>query len=262
MNRPPRKKKIRKSDLSRDPRFDQRDIEKAPDLARQDDRNLVDVDDAFKDADVEDKVWLFWQRNGKSILAGGVIALAVVLGIQSYELYQKGQSEQLQKDYQALGSDVAALTAFGEAHPDHRLGAFALLQAADEKYQASDYAAAQSLYEKAMAGLLNTPFGARAELGAAMSNIKAGNTEAGGNALQRIADDATVLGAIRGEAAFNAALLDIEQKNFAAADQQLKAIANIPQADIWAQRAEILRESVPELSTEAKAGASPTEAES
>jgi len=248
MNRPPKKKKIHQDDLSRDPRFNPDDLKNAPDLAQQDDRNLVGVDDAFRDADVEDKVWLFWQKHGKAIIFGGGLALVFVLGFQGYQLYQENQISQMQADYLAVAMGAPeVLQSFGLSHSGQPLGAFALLRAADDRYIAGDYTEAATLYEEAIPGLTGTAFGGRAELGAAMSLIKGGQSEAGQAALERISADGSLLGAIRGEATFNLALLMLAAKDYEAANRYLNVLSTISQAEIWAQRGSLLREGVPEL---------------
>ncbi|WOO41688.1 tetratricopeptide repeat protein [Rubellicoccus peritrichatus] len=247
MNRPPKKKKQHEGDLSRDPRFDQKDLEEAPDLAKQDDRNLVGVDEAFKDADVEDKVWLFWQKNGKSMIAGGVVALIAVLAVQGYRVYENKALEAMKAEYQAAEGEEATLLSFGEANASATLGAFALLESADAKYVEENYAEAGKLYAQASTGLSGTAFGARAELGQAMASIKSGDTAAGSSELTRIAGDATLIGSIRGEAAFNLVLLALQNNDFEVAKQRLVELESIEDAPIWAQQAKMMRENVPEL---------------
>lgn len=253
MNRPPKKKKHHKDDLSRDPRFDQKDLEEAPDLAHQDDRNLVDVNDAFKDADVEDKVWLFWQKNGKALVAGGVVALIAVIAVQLYELYEEKALADMQISYQAAEADEASLLTFGEANASASLGAFALLEVADAKYAERDFAEAGKLYAQAATGLAGTPFGARAELGQAMTAIKAGDTATGTAELTRIGADASLIGTIRGEAIFNLALIALQDSDYTTAKQRLTELESLEGAPIWNQQAKMLRDNVPELAPEEEA---------
>lgn len=246
MNRPPRKKTLHKDDLSRDPRFDPKDLEQAKDLS-QDDRNIVGVDDAFKEADVEDKVWLFWERNKNTLIFAAVAAMVAAVAVQVWRIYQERAFVSMQQQYQVAVQDPAELLAFGNSQAARPLGAFALLQTADARYRDGEYAQAAELYAKAVPGLGGLPFADRAQLGRGMSLIKADDRAAGSAILNELAHRTTVLDAVRAEAAFDLALLAMADKQYDEAKRWLAQIDALADAPGWAQQANMLRENSPEL---------------
>ena len=45
-----------------------------------DDRNLVVVDEDFANADAEDRLWLFWERNKNLIVRGTTAVVLAIIG--------------------------------------------------------------------------------------------------------------------------------------------------------------------------------------
>lgn len=241
MYRPPKKKKGHPGTPGNP--ADQRKI---PANAQGDDRNLVSIDEAFKEAEFEDKVWLFWARNKAAIIAGAVAALLAVVAVQGYRIYQEKKLAQLQDSY-IQASQSGALESFGQQHADTTLGGLALLESADKQYAEENYTAAAKLYQEAILPLNNTPFAQRARLGLGMSQLKAGQKNEAINTLKALADDSQAIGALRGEAAYNIAIFSVSEKDFATAQTWIDRISKIPNASFWGERARLLVEAVPEL---------------
>lgn len=245
MNRPPKKKKQRKDGLAEDPRFSQEELEhaEAPKAAPQsqgDDRNLVEIDDAFAEADFEDRMWLFWQNNKVGIVAAIVIAILGVVGINTWQMMQKSQLASMQQQYAASVGDPGKLESFGAANSDKILGGLALLEAADDKYAAGDFAAAAGLYRQSLEPLQESVVVYRARLGLAVSQVKAGQTDQGKTTLRELFNSQTALASVRGEAGVELAQLELAEGNRDAAAQILNRVESLSNAEYWKSRAKNL----------------------
>lgn len=245
MNRPPKKKKQRKDSLVEDPRFDREELEHAGSVKHApkpsgDDRNLVDIDEAFAEADFEDRMWLFWNKNKTGIIAGVVILILGVIGINTYRLLEAKQHAAMQEEYSAAIGDTEKLKAFGASNADAPLGGLALLEAADAQYAAGDFAAAISLYQQSLVPLQNSVVVGRARLGVAMAQIKAGQADAGKNTLREILATEALLAAVRAEAAVRLAQLELADGNRDAAKQLLDRVAKMSNVEYWQNNAKAL----------------------
>lgn len=223
-----------------------------------DERNLVEVDDALAEASFDDRLWLWWQRNGTAVIAGAAAALIVTGIIQAAQLMQQQQLKGMQNDYIEAVGDMDALLAFGQKHSDKPLGAVALLKVADDAFENEDFAAAAEHYRKVADTASELPIGARARLGQAMALISQGGTggEAGFALLASIAQSETVLPSLRGEAAFRRTILAIEAEDFETAQQFMKTVNEIDDDSIWAVQLKQIADNVPELAKAAEAEAS------
>lgn len=245
MNRPPKKKKQRKDGLVEDPRFSREELEQAdaPKSAPQtkgDDRNLVEIDDAFAEADFEDRMWLYWHKNKVSIIAAIVIAILGVVGVNTWQMMQQSQRAALQEEYGAAVGDPAQLQSFGAANSKTLLGGLALLQAADAKYEAGEYPAAVDLYRQSLEPLQKSVVVFRARLGMGVSQIKAGQTDQGKQSLRSLLDASSAISSIRAEAAVELAQIELAEGNRDAAADLLKRVDSLPNADYWKSRAKTL----------------------
>jgi hypothetical protein len=58
-----------------------------------DDRNLVVVDDDFVNADAEDRLWLFWERN-KTIIVRSITSIVVgVIAFLAFYFWKESQKQ-------------------------------------------------------------------------------------------------------------------------------------------------------------------------
>jgi len=207
-----------------------------------DDRNLVVVDEDFSEAEFEDRMWLYWQRN-KAFIVGTVVAcFAVVIGVQGFRHFQSEGRKAMQDSYLAADS-TEAKAAFGQENAGNPLGGLALLQAADAIYAEEDYAAAAEQYLAAAKAFEEPIFKYRAQLGAAMATLKAGDQEAGASQLAALSGETSAPEAVRAEAAYHLAALDIASGSFETAYETLSSI----ETRGWQQMAEQLIAEVPEL---------------
>jgi predicted negative regulator of RcsB-dependent stress response len=219
--------------------------------AAGDDRNLVSVDENYLAPTFEDRLRLFWAKNSRSVLVACALVLAVILGKGAYEFISAQREKGISADYAAATTDDQ-LKAFVASHAKHTLGGLAQLRLADQAYAASNYAEARSAYDKAAAILKNNTFGQRARLGAAISAVQAGSASEGDAALKQLSADLTVDKLIRSEAAYNAAALAAQAGNTAEAIRLIEQSTVIDPDGHWADRASMLRSTLPAATTEAK----------
>lgn len=253
MNRPPKKKNQKKNDLLKDPRFDMEELEEAGDARTPqdgDDRNVVEVGDAFKEAEFEDKVWLIWERNKSAIVAGVVAAFIAVLVVQGFKWTKQIRTTSMQDAFSAVSTDEERLQ-FAEDYAGKGLAGFALLQVADAKYKEEAFSEAAVLYTQAAESLgEDSTLSGRTQLGTAMSTLLSGEEEAGKSQLSSIANSDTALESTRSQALFHLAILAIRDKNFEEAKSLISRIENLTETTVWGQQAAGLRFRYPELAKE------------
>ncbi|MFM7743217.1 MAG: hypothetical protein ACKO8X_06960, partial [Verrucomicrobiota bacterium] len=96
-----------------------------------DDRNLVVVDEDFANADAEDRLWLFWERNKALIVQGTTAVVIGILGFLAYFFWNESRRLELGVEFTAC-QDEAARRAFADRHPGEALAAVALTDVADD----------------------------------------------------------------------------------------------------------------------------------
>lgn len=208
-----------------------------------DDRNLVPVD-ATTAVTFEDKAQLFWKRNRSLVLGVCVVVLLLILGKGGWDYLARQKELDVEKAY-AAATTPEQLKAFGAAHADHSLGGIAQLRIADEAYEAGKSADAVAAYDKAIAALKTGPLAARAKLGRALAKASAGKAAEATTELKQIADDASQFKALRAEAAYHLTSLAVEAGNATEAQKLVDQLNQIEPMGTWAQRAIMLRSTLP-----------------
>ncbi len=222
-----------------------------------DERNLVDVDDAFKEADIDDKMWLWWQKNRNFLIMLTVGTLLVVAGIESYKLFKRQSLEKMQSRYNnaAAEESSALLMEFSEAYSGKPLGGAALLQVADEKFSEEGYSAAAMQYADAAESLKGTHLYGRAKLGQAVSLHLSGESDRAKPMLEELTNDAGVLLGLRSQAAYYLTLIAMQNDDLETAREWLNRIEQMADADadglgrdsVWFNLAQQLKERKPKL---------------
>lgn len=184
-----------------------------------DDRNLVIVDEDFAQADSEDRLWLFWERNRDRIIGG---TTAVVVGLIAWFAVQswlESRAESLRSAYADVRDD-AGRAAFAAEHPGEVLSAVALLEVADNlksagKPAVAAYDAAAAAAEAAPATPAVRAIGWRARLYAGLLAQDAGAPDAVGRLSQVASGDGP--DAIRGQAMLALARASLAKSDVAGA---------------------------------------------
>jgi hypothetical protein len=112
---------------------------------------------------------------------------------------------------------------------------------ADDAYAKNDFKSAAANYTKASDALENGALKSRAKLGAAMSQLAAGDKAAGEAALKAMSADTKAVPAIRAEATYHLAVLAKDAGRVDDAKKLIEEIGKIEAAGLWAQRAAALR---------------------
>lgn len=185
-----------------------------------DDRNIVPADAASTGESFE--LWLheFWSKNRTVVYVAIVAVILIIVGREAWQVYQARQEQSVRAAY-ASATDTEARRQFAREHAGHPLAGLALLALADEAYARSDYAAAGRTYTEALADIKEPALVARARLGEAMAALQAGLVAKGEPLLRQLAEDTTVLDAIRIEAWYHLASLEVSEGDSAAANASL-----------------------------------------
>ena len=197
------------------------DLSRKQGVTADDDRNLVLVDGDFQEADLDDKIWLFWERNRPLLVGGAVLLFLAGLGFLGYRAVRQYRADAVGADYaQAVTPEMKV--AFAERHVGRPLAALAVLEAADAAYAGGDYAGAAKRYAQAVdyaaaAGAPAAIVDARAPVAAGLAEIRAGRTEEGLKRLRAVADDTLAPKAAKLHALYSLAEYACGEKDFAKA---------------------------------------------
>ena len=201
-----------------------------------DDRNLVTVDETYVAPGLDDRLRLFWTKNSRVVLALLVIGLLVLAGRAATQYFAAQREEATRADYgRAITTDQ--LRSFVAQYPAHRLAGVAELRLADEGFAAGNSAGAQADYAKAATLLAGQPLAQRAQLGAAMARLQAGQMAEGETALKQLAGDGSLLKGIRVEAAYTLAALAADAGRTDELKTLVQQVRDIEPNGLWAQRA-------------------------
>lgn len=192
------------------------------------------------DADVEEKFNNFWKENGLAIFGGIALGGMAVVGYQLFGYFSEKAEVAVSSAFAQAVSVEDKLT-FADAHVDHDLGAIALLQVADIRFDEGDFAAAANQYAAATTRLEEPALRSRSRLGKGVSLLFAGNLAAGQTELEALAQDPEAIAEIRSEAAYHLAVTYWEANDLAKVDMFTEVILELNEA-IWVGRATALRE--------------------
>jgi hypothetical protein len=218
-----------------------------------DDRNLVVVDEDFVNADTEDRLWLFWERN-KDVIVKGTFAVVVgILAFLAYFFWNESRREALGEAFTAC-QDEAARRAFAAAHPGETLAAVAMTDVADDLKKAGKFADAAKAYDEAnrLAGLAGkspavAALATRARLYSALCGLETGAAGAD-KAIAAVADDANAPETLRGFAMLTLANVAVAKGDTAEATKWLNAMdKKLRAGHVWKSDKEALVQSEPSL---------------
>lgn len=198
----------------------------------------------------EDKLWLIWEKYNRHITLVIVLVVLGFIGYETINFYKGSQIRELQEKYRSAVLEGHEL-AFAEANIKEPLSGQIFLSAGDQFVNDNKYDEALTHYNKALVSLESTPFGDRTRLGIALVTWMKGDQDASKKLLNKLVNDSRVIGAIRAEAAYQMVLINLKEKEYAKAKDLLDAINHIPNAGIWGQKANILRDSTSGLSGKA-----------
>ena len=191
----------------------------------------------------EHKLHDFWLRNSKAVYLFCLIVLVAIIGKGAYGSYRGMQDKKIGEAY-AAASTSEKLKAFATENSGHPLASVAWLRLADEAYAAGNYTLAAQNYQAAIA-LKGSPLAGRASLGLAIAKLQGGQTAEAETLLKQIAGDAKQMKGIRAEAAYQLASTASAAGRTDEALKYLDQVTSIEPTGTWAQRAMMLRMTLP-----------------
>lgn len=190
------------------------------------------------------KVQLFWEKNRKNIVFVVGLAFGLIVAREAAQWYQASRERGVQEDYAKVADRVDQLPKFAADNDGHALAGVAWLRVADDAYAKNDFKAAAAHYGKAVDSLENAALKSRARLGAAMSQLGAGDTAAAQAALKALGADAAAAAQARAEATYHLAVLAQGGGRIDEAKSLLDEVGRIEPMGLWAQRAFGLRAQI------------------
>lgn len=218
-----------------------------------DDRNLVVVDEDFANADAEDRLWLFWERN-KTVIIRSITSIVVgILAFLAFYFWKESQKEALGESYVAC-QDETARRAFAAAHPKESLAAIAIIEVADELRRKNKLDEAAKAYDQAAAIAIEvgeTPalnaIATRAKLFAGLSRLELGQANAEALIIA-VAEDNKAPETLKGYAMYVLANLALSRNDNAGAAKWINLMDKRLQAThVWAQDKNWMVRSEPAL---------------
>lgn len=188
----------------------------------------------------ETAVQSFWAKNRQAVLILVVVALLAIVGREAWQYVSASREEAVRAEYAKTGDQAAKLESFAAANSGHALAGVAYLRVADQKFTAADYKNAAAAYQKAAGSLKDVALLGRARLGAAISQINAGDQAAGETALKGVSGDASLTKNTRAEAAYDLAALAADAGKADDVKKFADEVSKIDAGGSWAQRATLL----------------------
>jgi predicted negative regulator of RcsB-dependent stress response len=186
-------------------------------------------------------VRLFWEKNRQTILLVILAGFLVILGREGWQWMQASRERGIQEEYAKLGERIEQLPKFASEHAGHALAGVAWLRLADDAYTKNDFKSAAAHYGKAIDSLPNVALQSRARLGAAMSQLAAGDKSAAETTLKALSADTKAVTSLRAEATYTLAVIAREAGKQEEARQLVDEVAKIEPMGLWAQRAFLLK---------------------
>ncbi len=200
-----------------------------------DERKTVILDEQLDGVEFDDKVWLYWTRNKKSIITSVVLAFAIIIGVNGWKAYKVASEQALALAYSQV-STPAQLSEFAKEHAGTTLAGVALLQCADSAYADEKFADAQKLYADAKVELASTILFGRALLGEATCAYSVDKAK-GLELFKVVYNTASLNDVYRAQAGYMLALALRDQGKSDEAKQILTAVSDNPKGGFFAQSA-------------------------
>ncbi len=209
-----------------------------------DERNIVAVDEAYKEAGFEDRMYLFWHKYS-SVIIGLIVAVFAGLILYFAVLFLAERREASIRNQYSEAETPEQKVAFAREHTGHRLAGTAALEVADRRFNEEEYEEAAELYALARESLGGHPLAGRAGLGEAVAYVMQGRSDDAERALGALVEDEGVLQAVRMEAAYNLALLAFENEDYDRVRNLADRIGEEDMMGLWSGRAQSLVDDIP-----------------
>ena len=192
----------------------------------------------------EEQLKALWDKYGSyAYYIFGVIAL-VLIARGGIDYVNRQKEAGIEKEYQACTTPDSYLS-FAVAHPGHPLAGVAEETVADNSYASGKYMDALKAYSSAATDLPEGPVRAHAKLGQAMSLELIGRTGEAESDLRALVEDSAQLKAIRCEAGYHLAGLEIAAGRPSEVGKLSDELMKIDPESPFAERTFMLRTTLP-----------------
>ena len=184
------------------------------------------------DGAFDDPLHDWWQKNGKSLIAGAVIVIVGTAAVFGFRIYRQSQEQSIQIAFnEAVSSE--SLESFAQENAGYPLGGVAALQTANTAFENQEWDQALANYKIAAESLKGNPLSGKARLGIAVTQSEMGNNEEAQKILSALANDEKSFPASRAEAMYFLSLLSLESGDYDSFSQWSSKLAEIDQIGQW-----------------------------
>ena len=215
-----------------------------------DDPNALKPDDDIPEADFEDRVLLYWERNRKNIMISLVMGATALVLYHLLFLFMDRREKSIGEAFNKC-EDASAFVAFADEYSGHQLASAAFLKAANLSFEKGQYTESANYFEKALGQFTDDVLmSGRARLGMAMSKIGQNALEDGVQMLETIASSETEMDTTRAEASYAIAVLAWEKEDYQTIRDQITLISGLEQPGYWIRRISGIEEKIPQAEVE------------
>ncbi|MDR2628517.1 MAG: hypothetical protein LBC30_00765 [Puniceicoccales bacterium] len=182
--------------------------------------------EAFQSAELSDRIWLFFQKNSKTVLiiAATMVAIAVMFCFQ--KLWSNHEIANMERAYASLETRKERIL-FVKKYKKYLLAGAVSLLLGDDYLESLEYESARSAYKNAGAILKHHLLFPRAIIGQAMAEYRLNNAAGAEKLLNSIIYNKEIDRAFRGNAAYILANMLKNERKPAQLDSLLKDVNNI-----------------------------------
>lgn len=205
-----------------------------------DDRNLVAIDEAYKEASLEDRLYLFWDKYQKPLVFSAILLIVGLIFWQVIGYIGERMEAKIRSEYAAIASTEDRLK-FAQQRSGHLLSAVAFLELADEAKDDGNFRQAADFFAEAGQRFGDHPMGGRAVLSQGLALWQAGDSSEARRVLNDLQERSAALSTFREEARLVVAMMTAADGESATALQMIRAIIEETENPIIRQRAEMIK---------------------
>ncbi|MDR1435208.1 MAG: hypothetical protein LBI77_02285 [Puniceicoccales bacterium] len=205
--------------------------------------NSKELNDAFKSADLNDKVWMFFAKYARALTSVAILAL-VVIAIVVITVIGKGICQRSMKAAYLEAIRTGNKKDFAQKYISKPLGGIVFLELADEAYREKEYQRAAGYYHRAAVSLGGNIFKGRAAIGEGVALIKSGSQREGETVLGKTSEEKSYPALIRANAMYLLAASIYDRKDLGRAKSILNQLLSGNFPDQWKDEARTLLQEI------------------